>query len=567
MKKRIFLCILSSFIFVGSYAQVINTTSEKKTIFNDNKKIEGKLDDAIIFYQGAQLNYLAMTKLEKGENEISIYGLSASAQENSLNIELPDFAIVSSYKFTLKPINLSEKDSRLQILQDSLSMCKNKISELEDNIINNNNVLTLLKVNTGGNNDGSINLLDLMKYADFYKTKSGDLMSEIREYKQNMRKWQTEVQRLQELLATKDYSYIKHQGVLTIKVIASTAGETPLKISLFTQNAGWTPYYDFNIKSTTQPVDIKFKAAIYQNTDLNWENIRIKLVASQLNNGTTAPTINPHFIDFIQPRMTAKSTIPSIMPQDILNLTPIVATNFMAENNKQVNEEAGKEIVNDSNDKNMLPENYVSHSSNDMGQTFDIDLPYTLQGNGKNQFVDLISKETTANFSYFTIPSIQQRAYLIAEIPDWDKIGLSSGIVNITYNGTYMGETYINTQTTENNLSLTLGVDNRITVQREKLKDFSSKKFLGNDIKQTIIYRTTIKNNQANNITITMKGQYPISNQKSIEVELIDKTTPPFSNDKSTGILTWKFTLKPGETKIIDNAYNIKYPKDSQINI
>jgi uncharacterized protein (TIGR02231 family) len=197
-----------------------------------------------------------------------------------------------------------------------------------------------------------------------------------------------------------------------------------------------------------------------------------------------------------------------------------------------------------------------------------IDLPYNIPGNGKEQIIDLKKYEVSAKYKYYCAPKLDENVYLVADIVDWEKLNLLSGQANVTYDGTFVGQTFLNTTSAEKILSVTLGTDKRVTVKREKLTDFSSVKFLGSDTRVTLTYRLTVKNNQNKSISLTLKEQYPISSQQDITVELIDKqTTTPTFNKKETGVITWESEITSGESKVYEISYSVKYPKDKKINL
>ena len=87
-------------------------------------------------------------------------------------------------------------------------------------------------------------------------------------------------------------------------------------------------------------------------------------------------------------------------------------------------------------------------------------------------------------------------------------------------------------------------------MKREKLKDFSSEKFLGSSKKQTMAYEITVKNNKKEKIQMLLKDQYPISTDKDIEVELLESSGATIN--KESGVLTWKLEVAPGNPKIQD---------------
>jgi len=141
-------------------------------------------------------------------------------------------------------------------------------------------------------------------------------------------------------------------------------------------------------------------------------------------------------------------------------------------------------------------------------------------------------------------------------------------MANITYDGTYVGQTFLNTAQTNQVLSVTLGTDKRVSVKRELLTNFSQVKSLGSNTEVTLAYKITVKNNQNKAIKFTLKEQYPISAQKEITVKLLDKeTTTPTFNKEDTGVITWDFNLAVGESKEFRIAYTVRYPKDKKVNL
>lgn len=212
-------------------------------------------------------------------------------------------------------------------------------------------------------------------------------------------------------------------------------------------------------------------------------------------------------------------------------------------------------------------QDFVKRDEGELNNVYNIDLPYTILGNGKVQSIDLQSYSVLADFKHYSVPKLDKEVFMLAEIADWQKLGLLSGKANVTFDGTYIGETVINAASVMSKLTLTLGVDKRVTVKREKLQDFSSKKFLGNNVKQELAYKITVKNNRNKAIKMVLKDQYPLSTQKDIEVELLKDITPTTSVNEAVGVWVWEFDLPAGESKEIKDGYIVKYPKDSSINL
>ena len=210
-------------------------------------------------------------------------------------------------------------------------------------------------------------------------------------------------------------------------------------------------------------------------------------------------------------------------------------------------------------------EDYVSVAENELDVSYDIDLPYDVPTNGKQQIATLKEASVNGLFKYYAVPKLDKDAFLLTEISDWEKLNLVAGEANIIFEGTYVGKSFIDPNTTNDTLNLTLGKDKRVVVKREKLADFSSVKFLGSNKLQVITYELTVKNNKKDPITFILKDQYPLSTNKEIEVDLLDSDGAAVNAE--IAVLTWKLQLAPGESKKVRISYSVKYPKGKLLNL
>ena len=129
----------------------------------------------------------------------------------------------------------------------------------------------------------------------------------------------------------------------------------------------------------------------------------------------------------------------------------------------------------------------------------------------------------------------------------------------------FVGETYLNPETAENELILSIGKDPNILVNRKKLNDKSKTNFLSNKKVQDFVFEISVRNNKKEAIDIEIEDNYPISANADIEVILTEKDGASVNTE--TGKLTWNLNLKPNETKKIKFGYQIKSAKDKNIRL
>jgi uncharacterized protein (TIGR02231 family) len=161
------------------------------------------------------------------------------------------------------------------------------------------------------------------------------------------------------------------------------------------------------------------------------------------------------------------------------------------------------------------------------------------------------------------VPKIQNEAFLLASITDWQQYHLLEGEANVFFENTFVGKTILDARYASDTLEISLGIDKNVQVKREKTSDFSSKKFVGTKKEELREYRISVRNNKTEKIKMLILDQVPVSRLDEIKVELLQKSKAKFTDD--TGELSWSFELGPSEEIDLDLKYSVKYPKNRNL--
>jgi uncharacterized protein (TIGR02231 family) len=302
-----------------------------------------------------------------------------------------------------------------------------------------------------------------------------------------------------------------------------------------------------------------YKASVIQNTGIDWAKTKLTLSTGTPNFTTTAPLLNPWYLQFY-------------VPQLYNQLSEVVVVGYGARNriqsfdDKDLDEEVrAKKSVSSSVQtiEASTLDQYTTLKQGLLNTSFEIDLPYDIESNGQAHSINIKEAEIQSNLKNYAVPKLDADAYLLAEITNWQNLDLIPGNANIIMDDTYIGKSFIDPNTTADTLNLSLGKDKRVNVKRTLVKDATTTKTSNDNTKQTFTYELIVKNNKIKDINIVLKDQYPLSNVKEMEVELLDDGSAIVNTE--LGILTWKLTLKPGESKKIRFSYKVKYPKDKRI--
>ena len=609
MKKiSLFLCVL---ICVAS-------VSAKDPASNS---VKASLSAVTVYRVGAQLNHLAKATLVRGNNELIIDDISNALDANSIQVNCNGNVTVMGVEFIVDHLANEIKTPAIKLLEDSVETINAALDKLKTSISIANDLLSVLKANKEikGTQTG-LSVAELIKLMDYYKTKSIELQNELAALNAKQARFTTQLQKLAEQIEEEQNKNTKSTGKLILQLNCAIAGKYDFTISYISQNAYWTPFYDLRAESITAPLKLIYRAKIFQTTGLDWKQVKLSLSTSTPIQNSNAPLFTTWFLSYINPvsyynnallqgkvaGLSIKSnTLNEVVvvgystkrKSDIagsvtkINDEDLVTKPLYIVNGSEMSAEEFAKIKDGAvKDTKVLKEDeatklygsratggamlvtlkdglddYITVSDKQLDVTFDIDLPYDVPTNGKAQTAVLKEYDVPATYQFYAVPKLDKEVFLLAKIADWEKLNLLPGEANIIFEGTYIGKSFIDPSSTQDTLNLTMGKDKRVVIKREKLMDFSSVKFLGANKKQIFTYESTVKNNKKEAITILIKDQYPLSQNKEIEVELLESNGATINTE--TGVLNWKVTLAPGESKKLRMSYSVKYPKDKLLNL
>lgn len=518
------------------------------------KQISAKLTEATVYLRGAALTHTASATLKSGSQEVVIDGLSPEIEINSLKVKA-NGVLISATEFSQDYLTPREQAAHIKKLQDSLDLYKEQLKDAQNELEVHKQLLKLVTDGTQNNmsqKDGTVTIADINANMELYRTKASELQKSIDKDNKKIDKLKETVNRLNNQINQDETENMQLNGMLRLSVSVPENITTTFTITYFTNQAQWVPCYDINIPSMDKSITLQSKAKVRQVTGLDWKNVKLTLSNATPNRSTVAPVFKTWFLSFQRPQTIVDGM--KVRSNSVSYAAP--AEKASASNSIDYTYKW---------DSQMTMNDFVEVEDQDIQVSFAIAVPYDIPGNGKEKLIDLKSYDIKADFKYYSIPKLSDETYLIATLSDYEKYNLLPGEATVTFNNTFVGRTRLRPNDTESQISLTLTTDPRISVKREKQKDYCSTKHVGNSTTVTQSYLITVKNNQSKAAKLTLKEQYPISNDKDIEVKDVT-ITPKATYDKTDiGVVTWELELQPGETRTFTVTYTVKHPTDRDI--
>ncbi len=287
MKKHLFLLALT-FLPVLGFCQEIKESTFKSEI-----------QEVTVFLAGAQIFETASGQLSAGESYILIKGLSPYVDEKSIQVKGSGNFIIQGVNKRLDYLSEQRFSEKVNALQDSVSAIQqNKDKERARlDVLKEKTSLLNANKNIGGSQNGS-SLTELKQAMDFYDAELMKIKSEELNIQANLQKEEEDINKLLNQISAMQLSSNEATSEIRIRVKSEAAGNADLEINYLVANAGWYPKYDIRVKNVSSPLSLTYKAEVYQNTGVDWKDVKLRFSNGNPNQGGQIPELEKWELNF-----------------------------------------------------------------------------------------------------------------------------------------------------------------------------------------------------------------------------------------------------------------------------
>ena len=541
---------------------------------NEKELIKSTLNEATVYSQGAQLHHKASYTIKAGITEISIEGISSYIDPKSLQVKATGNVVIIDSKYTLfypQPEVKANEGIPAKIvkemaqLTDSLELLGFDLKEIQDEIAIYKAAQNIISMNGAVRGSGKVNdSINLLKQTvEYYTNKMNEINKKLLALEKKKKDKEKVQQRLQvrydnlQNYQNQTYDAKKYAPIprVVITLSAAEAASGKIAFSYLVSQAGWVPLYDIRSDSQTGKISLTYKAQVFQNSGIDWDNIKLNISTNNPYANKTKPELNPWYIDYYAYKRKMELEEISVrgaraIPQAAFN------QGFMLDDAKDKNLEEKPALGADQ---------FTTVVHQLIAAEFKIDLPYSIKSNNEKNLVLIKNSDLNTTFKYYSVPKVDPGVYLVAQMTKLDELQLVPASANIFFDGSYIGETYLDPTSMDDTLNLSLGKDPNIVVKRTLLKQKSKDKVVQDKRERTFSYQIEVQNNKSSTIQLIIQDQVPMTTNNDITIELLEKDSA--RELPGNGILEWDYKLKPGENKKLEFSFKVKHPKDQQINL
>ncbi|WP_025123192.1 DUF4139 domain-containing protein [Serratia sp. H1n] len=509
------------------------------------------LNDVTVFIRGAELFNSSKVTLPAGESEIVFTNIASGLNEQSLMLDADNGVVVQSFsiKRDFLTENLSPEVEQLTKQIDDETREQSKLNVQREVI---QAQLAVLESNRAlGSEKEGASVEQVNQMLELVSRRMSEVLLADIDIKEKIAAIDKNIEKLKSQLAEAQEKTGQAVNQVVVKFYTPKAVTSNVKLSYVIPDAGWVPTYDVRVNSITQPVKLSYKANVFQNSGINWDKVNLTLSSGNPSEGAQAPQLQPWYLDFYQDYSSSKMAMSMSKPAPAP--APVAEMAYGALADESAAPRARKSLS-----------DYVVTDAGGVNTRFSISLPYNIASDGKGHSVTIKDVEVQGDYRYVVVPKIEPDAFLQVQLKDWEKLNLLPGKSSIFFEGSFVGQGYINIAEAKETLDLSLGRDKKIIVNRENEKQLTSKaEFFGNSVSQQYSFATSIKNTRNEPIKLVVMEQMPLSRDSAITIDGLKYDGASY--DKDTGNVQWAVDLPANQTQKFTLSYTVKYPKDKRV--
>ena len=286
--KNLLLSILSILVFTSSYSQEFKSIDLSTTV-----------KEVTVYIQGAQVTRTGKLQLSAGKHQVKLKGLSPYIDDKSIQVKGDGDYTLLSVNHSRNYLDPLENEKQVEGLVNQLEGLEKEILLKEarlDVLAEKQSILERNK-KLGGEQNG-VTVTQISQALTFYETQLTKIKSDEIETELKLKKLKERKQQLENEIRKTNSLRNPPTGEIIIRLETTKTITANFKVTYLVGNAGWYPKYDIRVDDVSKPLELTYKADIFQNTGTDWNKVKLKLSNGDPNQSGVAPDLNTWYLNY-----------------------------------------------------------------------------------------------------------------------------------------------------------------------------------------------------------------------------------------------------------------------------
>lgn len=520
-----------------------------------NTAVASRITQVVVHPDGATVTRTATLPEGEGRRTVEIT-VPWQVEPDSMTAALSPGTRLVSLDFEVDRSRPAGSSSRRQDLVARLDNAKAEATRLDDAIavLESRASFAVANCRLGDRTDASVDLLSQLD--GYLDAQLGAVRRALSERRRELVEAKHHRERVEKALADLGQERPDPVGRVVVECESAEPDAPEVALGYFTRQAGWRPQHELRVDDLAGPVRLTFAARVTQDTGEDWSDVPLVVSTARPGLGGTAPELDPWRLRMPRPvlqkmrsRGAAGARSGSFeLAQDVpapggLAVAAAPTAAPVPPELVMVSGEAGEATANASQ--------------------WTITIPCRLES-GNERVLDVIELAIGAQYRHVAVPKLDRDAFLQARLDGWSHLDLPPGPAKVFLENRYVGTTFVDTGTTEEELDVALGRDAAIFVTREKSDELARHR-LGRKSRATRAWKIAVRNTKPAEVELVLHDQIPLSADSDITITPRELSGGEL--DADTGEVTWTLRIAPGAVEERTVAFDVDHPKGIHLSL
>ncbi len=262
-------------------------------------KVKTSVEKVTLFIDGAQVTRSRQIDIPAGNSTVVFTGLSPYLDDKSMQVAAKGKFTVTAVNRLFNHTDSLERSTRQKALEQELAKIRQQQQQQQAARAVIDAETDLLKVNCSvGNRNVATPLAAIKELNEYYASRMQELKRRMLELDGQMKALSDRERQVTADLAQLGGKQSAPMSEVEVRIEAPAACKGAFTLTYYVRNAGWFPSYDIRSGGLSEPVEISYKANIFQNTREEWKNVDLTLSSSNPTTGSIAPQLKTWWLDY-----------------------------------------------------------------------------------------------------------------------------------------------------------------------------------------------------------------------------------------------------------------------------
>ncbi|CAD5233736.1 unnamed protein product [Bursaphelenchus xylophilus] len=334
-----------------------------------------------------------------------------------------------------------------------------------------------------------------------------------------------------------------------------------LKLQYNVHGASWETSYDLRVDTKTKKLSLHYLASIRQMTGEDWNDVLISLSTNEPEDAGQLPQLNTLIAKFEEKFQASGYGGFGAAPQAAVAMFK------------------SREVSSDENSlRRTLRKHAATVSSSLVATTYNLPLERTILTRHDETKLTIAVKTLDYDVERQVVPSKSKTVFLVASVLNSTDLHLIEGPAKVYVDNCYANTLNLKQISPNERFQVELGKDPNVKVEYKPRDTFQQQSGMIQKSNVTANeQKIVLKNNNQENVVVTVFDQVPKSNDERIKVKLgmpdikrVEKKAGHRKNEIGTflteqNILEWTVEVPAGGQSELHIKYNVEYPQNENV--